>query len=62
MWRLLKFLMTGVWEVHKHEWEIIESRNIKVYSHSWTGASYSSNLVRHTLQCKSCGNIKVEDI
>jgi hypothetical protein len=51
MFRLLKFLLTGDW--HLHKWKIVE----KVDTSNESGARWK----RHYCQCEHCGVIKIFD-
>ena len=55
MIRLIKFLFTGDW--HLHEWEII--KEISVWDESKKFDKYPAKY-EYVLQCKKCGDIKVE--
>ena len=54
MWRIIRFIFTGSWEVHEHEWEIIETSEI-LNKHGIVGKSY-------ILQCTECGDITNRNI
>jgi len=56
MFRLIKFLFTGEWEIHHHEWEIHDTKQI-------ISTDYITNKDRITgvcyiQKCKTCGELK----
>lgn len=51
MWRVLKFLITGDW--HLHKWIVIETAPCSGEDGRWT---------RRYCQCEHCGTIKVFDV
>lgn len=54
MWRIIKFIFTGVWNPHQHLWKIINKGKLL----------QSGRLVgeRYVMQCESCGCIKSQDL
>jgi hypothetical protein len=58
MIRLIKFLITGEWKVHHHEWEIHEERLTNIYE---TPFSKMPRSTRKSIvqRCKTCGKMKV---
>lgn len=57
MFRLLKFLFTGVW--HMHTWQVL---NKVAMTRRRAGSNLQQDYVRYTLQCKHCGEIKEQEI
>jgi len=55
MWRLIKFLFTGYWNEHEHEWEILNKT--KIYNAD--SIEYDIPVrIEYILQCKKCGKLK----
>ena len=51
MFRIIKFLFTGIWKQHEHNWEIMEEGTIYKDGTTVVGKMY-------ILKCSTCGEIK----
>ncbi len=56
MWNLIKFLFTGEWQGHAHQWE--EKETIDIYGEN--KSMVKAFLI--VLRCKHCGDIKTKRI
>lgn len=58
MYRLLRLIFIGTWELPKkceHNFEVHSSTNVDNRGPRGDGSYY----VQHTLQCKKCGTMKI---
>ena len=54
MFRIIRWLFTGVWEIHNHEWEIIKEVKVQSYDAKYVERDI---FTRYTMQCKKCGEL-----
>jgi len=55
MLKLLRFLITGVWNKHEHAWEIIEKRVTAIY---WYNEKPCGHICTYVQKCTGCGELK----
>jgi predicted SprT family Zn-dependent metalloprotease len=60
MLRLLRLLLTGVWSIHEHEWEVVDERTTDYYLSHDTANTIPEKTVRtYVYKCKTCGKHRV---
>ena len=63
MYRILRFLLTGYWNVHKHEWETEDAAIVKIFDNSERDRENpmpKSRDMRYIYKCKTCGIRKIQ--
>ena len=53
MVRLIKFLITGIWSVHQHEWKIIEKHDL--FDAPWGVKTIVGKV--YVQECATCGKL-----